>query len=108
VEGDVVKKQAIVAPDDLDDIATQKWNDLAEGITPNQRHLLANLCRNHSNLIAVRRSKAAAVKNGTFEAMVTAKNGALVPSPYIRAETRLLALENRMLLALRIGDEELF
>ena len=101
-------RRAITAPADLDEVALQKWNELAPGITATQTHLLANLCRNHSNLIAIRRAKAAAVKSGAFEAMVTAKNGALVASPYIRAETRLLALENRMLLALRVGDEEFF
>jgi phage terminase small subunit len=108
LEDAVAKKQAIAAPDDLDEVAARKWNELAPGITPTQRHLLANLCRNHSNLLAVRRAKASAVKNGTFEAMVTAKNGALVPSPYIRTETRLLTIENRMLAALRIGDEVFF
>jgi hypothetical protein len=95
-------------PDDLDEVALRKWHDLASEVRRSQRHLLANLARNHGNLIAVRKAKAAAVKEGTFQAMAVAKNGSTVPSPYIRAETRLLALENRMLLALRVGDEDFF
>jgi len=93
-------------PDDLDEEGLRKWRELAPGIEFSQRHLLANLCRNHSNLRAIAKAKAEAKKNGTFEAMITARNGSLVPSPFIRAETRLLALENRMLLALGIGDDE--
>jgi hypothetical protein len=102
------RKTAIKPPDDLDELALRKWLELSPWITASQSHLLANLCRNHANLLAIRKAKAAAVNSGTFEAMITAKNGSLTPSPYIRAETRLLALENRMLLALRVGDEDLF
>jgi len=93
-------------PDDLDEEGLRKWRELAPRLEfSSQHHLLANLCRNHSNLRAICKAKAAAKAAGTFEAMVLAKNGALVPSPYIRAETRLLALENRMLIALDIGDD---
>jgi hypothetical protein len=108
MEGLVARKVALAAPDDLDGAALRKWRELEAEIRPSQVHQLANLCRNHENLLEIRKAKAAAVKGGTFEAMAVAKNGSLVPSPYIRAETRLLALENRMLLALGIGDEDLF
>jgi phage terminase small subunit len=104
----VARKVALTAPDDLDEAALRKWRELEAEIRPSQSHLLANFCRNHENLLEVRKAKAAAVKAGTFSGMVVSKNGALGPSPYIRAETRLLALENRMLLALGIGDEDLF
>ena len=102
------RKTALKAPDDLDEVALLKWNELVAEIRPSQCHLLANLCRNHSNMIAIRKAKAAAVKDGTFQAMTVAKNGATVPSVFIRSETRLLALENRMLAALGIGDEDFF
>jgi hypothetical protein len=104
----VGRKMARTAPDDLDEVALKMWRELEPVVTATQCHLLANLCRNHASLIEIRRAKAAAVRAGTYEAMVVAKNGALVPSPFIRAETRLLALENRMLMALGVGDEDLF
>jgi hypothetical protein len=101
----MTRKVALVAPDDLDEAGLLKWSELAARIKVSQAPLLANLCRNHSNLLAIRRAKAEAVKSGTYQAMTIAKNGSLGPNPFMKAETKLLTLENRMILALGLGDE---
>jgi phage terminase small subunit len=100
----MTRKLAIKPPSDLDEEALEKWHELEPRIAASQSQLLANLCRNHWNLVRIREAKAQAVKSGGFEAMIMAKNGSMVPSPYIRAETRLMVLENRMLAALGLGQ----
>ena len=95
-------------PKDFDADARKKWREmlrLKPDISPSQGETLANLCRNHSNLVAIRKAKAAAQKDGSFTAMVTAKNGSLVQNPLIKAESRLIVLENRMLGVLKLNDD---
>ena len=99
----MARKTAIRPPSDLDEAALAAWRELESRVSESQADLLANLCRNRSNLIAVRTAKAASVRDGTFRAMTVAKNGTQVPCPFIKTETRLLALELRMLAALGIG-----
>jgi hypothetical protein len=101
----MAKRIPMQPPENFDEAALECWREWEPKITNCQRILFENLCQNHSNLRAVRKAKAAAKKSGTFEAMAVAKNGVLGPHPLVRQETKLLAIENRMLVALGIGED---
>ncbi|HMF54369.1 MAG TPA: hypothetical protein VK593_08465 [Edaphobacter sp.] len=92
-------------PRDLDKDGRAKWHEITEiaDLESLDAELLANYCRTHSNLIAVRREKKIQQTAKTFRTMTTAKNGAIVLHPLIVAESRLMQAGGRMLVQLGLS-----
>jgi len=59
--------------------------------------MLANYCRQHSSLLAIRREKKKLQKSGKFRMMVKGRDGTLAIHPILTAENRMVASLNRML-----------
>ena len=93
-----MKKATELPPADLDGPAKRKWNELLDSVDPDvDRELLANFCRQHSTLLAIRAEKAELIKAGTFSTMVPGRDKALQLNPLLTAESRLVASLNRQL-----------
>jgi phage terminase small subunit len=92
-------------PKDLDREARRKWGELTEmaDLGELDADLLASFCRNHSNLMEVRKVKKAQQKAKQFQTMTVAKNGSTVLNPLIVAESRLMQAGGRMLVQLGIS-----
>ena len=92
-------------PKDLDAAARRKWVELTEMVDLGEPdgELLASYCRNHSNLMDVRKAKKAQQKAKQFTTMTVAKNGSTVLNPLIVAESRLMQAGGRMLVQLGIS-----
>ena len=92
-------------PRDLDKDGRAKWREITEIVDLDSldSDLLANLCRTHSNLIAVRKEKKLQQSAKIFKTMVVAKNGATVLHPLIVAESRLMQAGSRMLVQLGLA-----
>lgn len=97
-------KEGSKIPPDLDATAKRKWRELADGVDPEvDRELLANFCRQHSTLMAIRTEKAKLIKAGTFSAMVPGRDKALQLNPLLTAESRLVSSLNRQLRGLGLS-----
>lgn len=92
-------------PRDLDKDGRAKWHEITEiaDLKEIDAELLANYCRTHSNLIALRREKKKQQTAKTFRTMVVAKNGATVLHPLVVAESRLMQAGGRMLVQLGLS-----
>ena len=85
-------------PPDLDREAKKKWAELVGSCDPDvDAELLANYCRQHSTLLAIRSEKAKRTKGRTFETLVAGRDGTMVLNPLLVTENRLIASLNRML-----------
>jgi phage terminase small subunit len=85
-------------PSDLDPAARKKWRELAETCDPDvDPELLANYCRQHSTLMAIREERARQQKAGTFQTMTHGRDGTEVLNPLLVHEGRLVAALNKML-----------
>lgn len=91
-------KMVAKIPSDLDPAARKKWRELAETCDPDvDPELLANYCRQHSTMMAIREDRACQQKVGTFKTMVPGRDGTEVLNPLLVYEGRLVAGLNRML-----------
>jgi len=97
-------KEGPKIPPDLDATAKRKWRELADSVDPEvDRELLANFCRQHSTLMAIRAEKAKLIKAGTFSTMVPGRDKALQLNPLLTAESRLVSSLNRQLRGLGLS-----
>jgi phage terminase small subunit len=92
------------APADLDRDAKKRWNELCLSVDPDDRDLLANLCRQHSSLMALRAERAQMVAAGTFQQLVKGREGSLVLNPLTRREDKLIASTSRTLRQLGLAS----
>lgn len=94
-------KSVAEMPSDLDYQARKKWEELISSVDPNaDLEMLANYCRQHSSLLAVRREKKKQQKSGKFRTMVPGRDGTQALNPLIVAENRMVASLNRTLMTL--------
>jgi hypothetical protein len=96
-------------PSDLDRAAKKKWEEMLGSCDVDvDLEMLANYCRQHSSLMAIRGEKSRQVKARTFETMVRGRDGTMVLNPLLVTENRLIASLNRMLksLGLTIPQEQ--
>jgi phage terminase small subunit len=85
-------------PKDLDSAAKKKWQELIGSVDPDaDSEILANYCRQHSSLLAIRRERWKLHRSGKFQTMVPARDGTMGLNPMLTAENRLIASLNRML-----------
>lgn len=92
-------------PSDLDYQAKKKWRELVGCVDVDaDLEMLANYCRQHSNLLAIRRERARQQKRGKFETMTRGRDGTKVINPLITAENRMVASLNRMLKGLGLAS----
>ena len=92
-------------PKDLDYQAQKKWKELILSVDPDaDLEMLANYCRQHSSLLAIRREKKKQQKSGNFRTMVKGRDGMMTINPLITAENRMVASLNRMLQALGLAS----
>jgi hypothetical protein len=85
------------APKDLGSAGKKLWKELVLSVNPEDLEMLANYCRQHSSLLAVRKEKTRLQKARQFSMMVPGRDGTLVVHPMLREETRLVGSLNRML-----------
>jgi phage terminase small subunit len=98
-------KTAPGMPSDLDYQAKKKWQELVGSIDVDaDLEMLANYCRQHSTLLAIRREKTKQMKSGKFQTMVKGRDGTKVLNPLITAESRMVASLNRMLKSLGLAS----
>jgi hypothetical protein len=91
-------------PADLDSAARRKWKELVLSVDPNEDlEMLANFCRQHSSLLAIRKEKARLQKARQFSTMVPGRDKALVLNPMLVQENRLVASLNKMLKGLGLA-----
>ena len=101
-------------PADLDYQAKKKWRELVGSVDIDaDLEMLANYCRQHSNLLTLRGERMQQQKSGKFKNLVNGRDGTIVLNPLITAENRMVASLNRMLegagnLTERIGGEARF
>jgi phage terminase small subunit len=92
------------APDDLDREGKKRWKELCLSVDSDDRDILANLCRQHSSLMALRAERAKMVKNGSFQNLVKGRDGSLVLNPLTRREDKLIASTSRTLRQLGLAS----
>lgn len=91
-------------PPDLDAAAKKKWAELVDVVDlETDTELLANFCRQHSTLMAIRDERAHQQSAGTFKTMVPGRDGTEVLNPLLVHENRLVAGLNRMLRSLGLA-----
>src|SRR6202040_4060668 len=66
--------------------------------------MLANYCRTHSGLLAIRREKTKQIKARKFRMMTPGRDKTLVLNPMIREENRMVGSLNRMLKSLGLAS----
>jgi phage terminase small subunit len=92
-------------PSDLDYQAKKKWLELSGSVDVDaDLEILANYCRTHSSLLAIRREKTKQMKAGKFRMMTPGRDKTLVLNPLIREENRMVASLNRMLKGLGLAS----
>jgi phage terminase small subunit len=92
------------APADLDREAKKQWRGLVLSVDPDDRDILANLCRQHSSLLALRAERAQMVKAGTFQQLVKGRDGSMQLNPMIRREDKLTLSTSRTLRQLGLAS----
>lgn len=91
-------KSASDRPKDLDYRAKKKWDELVGCVDVDaDLEMLANYCRQHSSLLALRRERWQLHRKGNFQSMVKGRDGTQTLNPMLVAENRLIASLNRML-----------
>ena len=96
-------KPAREMPEDLDFQGRKKWEELVGSCDPGvDGEMLANYCRQHSTLLAIRREKRRQQKSGKFRTMVPGRDGTQVLNPLLVTENRLIASLNKTLQALEL------
>ncbi len=91
-------------PADLDSLARKKWRELIDLVDPDvDGELLANYCRQHATLLAIRSEKAKQIKAKTFDTMVRGRDSTMVLNPLLVTENRVVAALNRMLRTLGLA-----
>ena len=94
-------KTASEMPPDLDHQAKKKWLELIGSCDPDvDREMLANYCRQHSSLLAIRREIKREQKSGKFKTIVPARDGTMGLNPLLVTQNRSIASLNRMLKSL--------
>jgi hypothetical protein len=85
-------------PADLDRAARAKWRELVLSVDPDtDLECLANYCRQHSSLLALRKEKATLTKAGKFQTTVKGRDKSKMLNPMLTQETRLVASLDKML-----------
>jgi phage terminase small subunit len=92
------------APGDLDRDAKRRWKELVLSVDPDDWDVLALLCRQHSNLLAIRAEREKMVKAGTFQQLVKGREGSTQLNPLTRREDKLILSQNRMLRQLGLAS----
>ena len=98
-------KKADRPPADLDGPAKRKWRELCDAVDPDDHELLANFCRQHSILLAIRAERARLIRAKTFATMIPGRDKALQLNPLLTAEARLTTSLNRQLRGLGLAPE---
>jgi phage terminase small subunit len=94
-------------PADLDREGKKKYLELIGSVDIDaDLEMLANYCRQHSNLLTLRGERTQRQKSGRFETMVKGRDGTMVLNPLITAENRMVASLNRMLEGLATSRKE--
>lgn len=94
-------------PSDLDYQGKKKWEELIGSVDVDaDAEMLGNYCRQHSNLLAIRREKKKQQKSGKFRTMVKGRDGTMALHPLITAENRMVSSLNRMLQTLGLASRE--
>src|ERR1700722_6684478 len=97
-------KSASDRPKDLDYRAKKKWDELVGSVDPDaDLEMLANYCRQHSSLLALRRERWQLHRKGKFQSMVKGRDGTQTLNPMLREENRLVASLNKMLQTLGLA-----
>jgi phage terminase small subunit len=91
-------------PSDLDRVARAKWRELVFSVDPDSDlECLANYCRQHSSLLALRKEKATLMKAGKFQTTVKGRDKSKMLNPMLTQETRLVASLDKMLRTLGLA-----